>query len=116
MKHLTTTLCAMYFAASVALLRCAVISQQNGSPGYCALFAGCAVLLALGIVHHAYHRDELRAALVRLDRATRPRDATPAVDGVVAVALAAACCETWWTSAGADHEPTCPNHQHRSAA
>ncbi|MEU0522740.1 hypothetical protein [Streptomyces niveus] len=20
------------------------------------------------------------------------------------------CCETWWTSAGGQHEPTCPNH------
>ncbi|MCZ4611596.1 hypothetical protein O3S80_49210 [Streptomyces sp. Lzd4kr] len=25
-----------------------------------------------------------------------------------------ACCERWWTSLAATHDPTCPNNQHRS--
>lgn len=31
----------------------------------------------------------------------------PAIDGVIAVALAGACCEVWWTSAGAEHDRPC---------
>jgi hypothetical protein len=52
----------------------------------------------------ADHREDLRA-----EQAARPPDQRPGLeDGVVAVALAAACCERWWTSAGAEHEPnTC---------
>lgn len=30
--------------------------------------------------------------------------------------LDAACCETWWTSLGADHDHTCPTRQTRSHA
>ncbi len=49
-----------------------------------------------------------RAAAARLERAIRPPDAMPApfIDGTVRVALAAACCERWWTSAGAEHDTT----------
>lgn len=112
MKHITTTLCLAYAAASIALLRCAVTSQQNGSPGYCALFAACSILLALGIVHHAYYRDEMRAALVRLDRATRPQGPTEQQIAAEAAEvwrqLDAACCLRGWESAGAEHDPhTC---------
>ncbi|WP_328657925.1 hypothetical protein [Streptomyces sp. NBC_00334] len=31
----------------------------------------------------------------------------PFDDGVVAVALAGACCDMWWTSAGAEHTGPC---------
>lgn len=27
-----------------------------------------------------------------------------------------ACCETWWTSCGTDHDPTCPSRDTRSHA
>ncbi|MER8219722.1 hypothetical protein ABTZ58_03810 [Streptomyces sp. NPDC094143] len=48
------------------------------------------------------HREALRA-----ERAARPPHQRPGLeDGVVAVALAGACCERWWTSAGTEHEPT----------
>ncbi|EPD63157.1 hypothetical protein [Streptomyces sp. HGB0020] len=30
-----------------------------------------------------------------------------------AIALNDACCERWWTSAGTDHEPTCPRNETR---
>lgn len=29
--------------------------------------------------------------------------------------LNGACCDRWWTSAGTDHDPICPN-SHRSSA
>lgn len=57
-----------------------------------------------------------RAAATRVERAIRPPGPHPIglEDGVIRVALAAACCERWWTSAGAEHEDTC--EQHRSTA
>ncbi|MER6821633.1 hypothetical protein ABT316_19245 [Streptomyces cellulosae] len=57
-----------------------------------------------------------RAAAARIEAAIRPPDRQPIglEDGVVRVALAAACCEMWWTSAGLAHEDTC--EQHRSTA
>ncbi|MFG2503627.1 helix-turn-helix domain-containing protein [Streptomyces sp. NPDC048441] len=35
---------------------------------------------------------------------------------LVRAELSAACCERWWTSAGAAHEDTCRTNDHRSAA
>lgn len=40
----------------------------------------------------------------------------PLDDGVVAVALAAACCETWWASAGAEHDSSCERQTPKSSA
>lgn len=104
MRHVTSTLCALYAAAAAVMLHAAAISHTNGSPGWTATFSILAILLAFGVAHHAYMRDEMRAALARLERASRPPP-TPATDAVVAVALAAACCETWWATAGAHHDP-----------
>lgn len=107
MKRVTHLLAALYTLAAVGLTRCAYASQQHGSTLYACFFAGTAVLLACALAHHAYHRDELRFALARLEAASRPPGPPrPAIDGVVAVALAAACCETWWASAGDEHDPT----------
>jgi hypothetical protein len=108
-RHLTNALAGLYALVAVVLLRCAMVSHTNGSWPYTLFFAGAAVALATAIAHHAYLRDELRAAEARLERATRPPDQRASLeDGVVRVALAAACCERWWTSAGAEHEPaTC---------
>jgi hypothetical protein len=106
-RRLTHALAALYALLAVCMLRCALVSYQHGSLPYTALFAAVSVALATAIAHHAYLRDELRAAQARPERATRPpRQRASLEDGVVAVALAAACCERWWTSAGAEHEPT----------
>ncbi|MFJ2733706.1 hypothetical protein [Streptomyces sp. NPDC087317] len=93
MRHASRALTVLYFLASAGLLRCALISQQNGSTAYCAFFAGAAVLFGLAAVHHTWHREQLHAALVRLERASRPIDQRPALDGTVALELAVACCE-----------------------
>lgn len=39
-----------------------------------------------------------------------------AIDDAAAVALNDACCEQWWTSAGAEHDPACPRRENRSHA
>ncbi|MFC9465184.1 hypothetical protein [Streptomyces coelicoflavus] len=105
MKTLAHTLTTLYALAALALLGCALHAHQAGAHGYVALFTTTAAVLAVGIVHTAWHHEQLRAALTALERAARPPDQRPGLeDGVVAVALAAACCERWWTSAGAEHD------------
>lgn len=42
-------------------------------------------------------------------RAQQPEpEPEPAIDEAVAVALAGACCEPWWTTCGLHHAHTCP--------
>jgi len=108
MKRVTAILCVLYTVAALALLHCASVSYQHGSNAYCAVFSCCSILFGLAIVHHAYHRDELRAALVRLDRAARPHGLT---EEQVSTDLAQgwrqlneACCLRSWESAGAKHD------------
>ncbi|MDR3079617.1 MAG: hypothetical protein LBV60_01585 [Streptomyces sp.] len=62
-----------------------------------ALFAP-AVLLALSLGWHVGHRT---ARVVRI-----PVGAAAAEDAT-AIALAGACCESWWTSTGTAHDAAC---------
>ncbi|ELP61760.1 hypothetical protein PV735_11260 [Streptomyces turgidiscabies] len=106
MNRFQHTLAALNVLASLGLAHCAVISDQNGAPSYTAFFALASVLLLTASALHARHRKQLRAAQSVLDRPARRPRVGSVEDGVVAVALAGACCERWWTSAGAEHEPT----------
>lgn len=107
MRRLTHTLAWLYAIAALALLRCAMVSHNHGSTAYTGFFAATACVLAGAVVHVTVMADEYRFLLGELDRARRAAKPTaPAEDGVVAVALAGACCERWWTSAGAEHDPT----------
>jgi len=104
-RRLTHALACLYGLVALGLIGCALAHWQRGDWPTAALAAGAAILLAVATVHHAYHRDELRAAHARIERLARPRDRRASLeDGVVRVALAAACCERWWTSAGAEHD------------
>jgi len=105
MRRLVTPLATAYCIAALALLCQAVYAHRRGDTGAIITLGTCAILFGLAVSHHAYHRDELRFARAQLDANARPTDHTPAIDGVVKVALAAACCERWWTSAGAEHDP-----------
>ncbi|MFJ1869936.1 hypothetical protein [Streptomyces chartreusis] len=112
MNRLLTPLTAAYCLASLAMLDCAITSQQNGSLVYCAIFAACAVLFGLAVGHHAYHRDELRFARAQLERKARPPDVPErVVRDDIALGwndLQQACCLTAWASHGTDHDPaTC---------
>lgn len=71
------------------------------------MIAVLAVLLALAIGWCCGYRTH--AAAARVEAAIRPADRRPASleEGVIRVALAAACCEMWWTSAGATHNRQC---------
>ncbi|NEE12013.1 hypothetical protein G3M58_36845 [Streptomyces sp. SID7499] len=108
-RHLTHALAGLYALAAVVLLRCAMVSHSHGSWPYTLFFAGAAVLFAVAIGHHAYHRDELRAALLRLERAARPPGPHPAAvqDEITLAwhALGEACCLRQWETAGREHDP-----------
>lgn len=107
MSRLSRGLHVAYGALLVWLAYCAVISARNGAPWACVAFVAGAGLAVTAAIREG-DLDNARA-----EPKSRPRNA---IDETTAVALAAACCERWWTSAGADHEPACPNYQHRSAA
>jgi hypothetical protein len=113
-RHLTNALAGLYALTAVGMLRCAMVSHSHGSWPYTLFFAGAAVLFAVAIGHHAYHRDELRAALVRLGRATRPPGPYPTtVADEIALGwqeLAESCCLRSWEAGGRgdEHDPaTC---------
>jgi hypothetical protein len=107
-RHFTNALAGLYALVAVVLLRCAMVSHTNGSWPHTLFFAGAAVLFATAIAHHAYHRDELRAAQARLETAARPPGPRPtAVADEIALgwqALNETCCLRSWESAGADHD------------
>ncbi|MFJ5259115.1 hypothetical protein ACIQAC_01390 [Streptomyces sp. NPDC088387] len=102
MRRATHTLWVLYAALAVGLFGCALMSHQaHHWPGV-AFFAAAAIGAALAIVHTSWLLDEHRHVLARLDARTRRQDDT------VRDALNAACCEPWWASAGAEHDPvTC---------
>ncbi|MEU3256138.1 hypothetical protein [Streptomyces sp. NPDC006997] len=76
----------------------------------CAL-AGLALLIGLG---GAAYVAICRARDTYTDRRARraARAQAAAIEDTVTRALDAACCETWWVSLGAAHDPACP-HQHQ---
>ncbi|NUR64384.1 MAG: hypothetical protein HOQ47_01375 [Streptomyces sp.] len=106
MRRATYALACLYAILAVGLLRCAMVSYQAHSPGYTAFFAAAAIGAALAIVHTSWLMDEYRAALVAVDRGSLPGQLKTRQDITVERELAAACCEQWWTSAGAEHTCT----------
>ncbi|WP_069773053.1 hypothetical protein [Streptomyces sp. LUP30] len=106
-------LAALLAAASLALAHCAVVSWQHHSPPYTALFAACSLLCLTSISHAVQQCSQIHALLTELEQASRPF--TTAQDRTVADVLNGACCELWWTSAGAEHDPTrCTRKDHHA--
>lgn len=104
---------AAYGLACIWLAYCAVQSARNNAPWACAMFALLSAICVAAAEREAGLVDALRTAAHRVADALHPYD--PA-DGLARVELAEACCELWWTSAGTDHDPTCPNREHRRTA
>lgn len=101
MRRGTRTLWILYGGLALAVLAAA-------------LLAAAAIGLAMAIPHTAWLLDEYRHLLHRADadnRALARAEATgrPALttrqDMQVRKILAADCCETWWATAGAQHDP-----------
>ncbi|MFE1849906.1 hypothetical protein [Streptomyces sp. NPDC059489] len=88
--------------ATAAMICAAVIHRSSL---WAIAYVDVSVVCALGVVYSVHMRDELRAARANLERASRPAPLLPITDQVVAKAIAGACCEAWWASAGAEHDP-----------
>lgn len=74
-------------------------------------FFGLVIFAALVGLLAAVYVAVCRAIDTRKARqAIRAQEAEPvdAIDDVVAVALAGACCEPWWATCGLHHAHTCP--------
>ncbi|WP_405956095.1 hypothetical protein [Streptomyces phaeochromogenes] len=114
-RRFTHALACLYALIACVLLRCAVVSYQQGALHYAIFFTAAAVAFGTAIVHHSYLRDELRFAHAQLDAATRPRAATLVEDGVQAAFAASWCCDAWAATAGADHDPEhCTRKDHHA--
>jgi hypothetical protein len=116
-------LCSIHGALGIWLAYCAVQSGRNGVAWAVILFAAASLVPVISVIRETELADVQRGVAIRAERETHPRlpDAierhlADAIDQAAAVALAAACCEIWWTSTGREHEDACPKNDHRSAA
>lgn len=111
---------AMYTAAALVLAWSAVQEALHGLPWVAISCTAGAVMAVTAAIRETDIDHQLRAAVVQVERAVRPpafeKQLVEAIDQVAAVTLAAACCDRWWTSAGALHDQTCRNTQQSDAA
>ncbi|MEU6229961.1 hypothetical protein [Streptomyces sp. NPDC047042] len=105
MRRTTHVIDVLYALLALGLLRCALATYQAGAWGYSLFYGAAAMGAALAIVHTSWLLDEYRNVLARLDQPATPTRITTRQDATVAQALAAACCEVWWSTAGTQHDP-----------
>jgi hypothetical protein len=106
MSRLSHALWYLYLLAVLFLARCSINSVRSGDLWYAAGLTAAAALVGIALIRECLAEDERHVA-DRTGRPALPRR-IPGAELTVAAALAAACCETWWASAGADHDPaTC---------
>jgi len=107
MTRLARVVCMIYGAASLFLAYATVQQALHGALWAVAALSACSVVPLIGLVRETEHADAMAKARVFGDRPPLPRR-IPGAEGVIAVAMAAACCEVWWSTAGAEHDPaTC---------
>ncbi|MFF7561934.1 hypothetical protein ACFZB4_18425 [Streptomyces pseudovenezuelae] len=105
MRRGTHALWALYALLALGLLAAAGTAARNHQLPGAAFFTAAAVGCALAIVHTSWLIEEVGHVRDRLHAATgRPR-LTTRQDVEVRKILAADCCDTWWATAGAEHDP-----------
>jgi hypothetical protein len=117
MSRLARVACTIYIAAALFLAYATVQQALYGEAWAVAALAGCSLVPLIAFIRETGHGDTAATARslfgpVNATRARRGRPAlprrTPGAELTVASALAAACCEAWWATAGAEHDPaTC---------
>jgi hypothetical protein len=105
MRRATHAMWILYTALAVGLLGCALIASQRDQWPATAFLSAAAVGCALATVHTSWLLDEYRHLLARYDRDNRALARANAEDDHVAQLLASACCDAWWATAGAEHDP-----------
>ncbi|MEU6496422.1 hypothetical protein ABZ890_39600 [Streptomyces sp. NPDC046984] len=113
----TTGLAVAGLITATAAMICAAVIHR--SDPWVIAYAAVSVICALAVVQAVHMRDELRAALVRLERATRPPGPAPVVNRAALHKLAEQvgvdCCDRWWSTAGAEHDPQhCTKKDHHA--
>jgi hypothetical protein len=113
MTRLARVVCSIYGAASLFLAYATVQQAMYGALWAVAALSACSVVPLIGLVRETEHADAMAKARVfgvpaaAADRPPLPRR-TPGAELVVTDAVAAACCDAWWATAGAEHDPaTC---------
>lgn len=116
-NRLSAPLCIAHSALFCWLAYCAVQSARNNAPWHCAVFVAGSLITIVAFFREDRLDDALHCEAARAERAARPAISnSETAEAVVDVALAGACCETWWTSAGAEHDPECEHQTPRSSA
>lgn len=105
MRRTSYTLSALYAILAIGLFRCALVSYQAEAWGYTAFFAAASIGAGIAIVHVSVLLDEYRAVLTERDRARHPVRIVTLQDAKVAELRGPECCEAWWATAGAEHDP-----------
>lgn len=106
-RRIARLLYLAYGALFCWLAVCAVYAAYHHALWACGAFALGSGLAVVAFMREGSLEDALRREAVQAEWAARPTPpAEDAIDATTAVALAAACCERWWTSAGAEHDPT----------
>lgn len=110
-------LCSLHGLLGIWLAYCAVQSGRNGVAWAVIVFAAASLVPVISVIRESELADQQRGVAVRAEREARVQAWVDEDAAAVArVELAAACCDIWWTSAGADHEATCPKRDHWSPA
>jgi hypothetical protein len=110
MTRFARVVCMIYGAAALFLAYATVEQALYGEVWAVAALAVCSLVPLIGLVREVANSDAVANARDLVDSVARPPlpRRTPGAEGVVAVAMAAACCEVWWSTAGAEHDPaTC---------
>ncbi|MFC8124680.1 hypothetical protein [Streptomyces sp. NPDC057302] len=102
MSRTARILCWAYLLGATLATYCATTSAQHSAPGYAAGLGTVAALLVTATVRELLAAGERSLATINAERARAHK--YDSAKGVARVALAAACCERWWTSAGAEHD------------
>ncbi|MGV2914466.1 hypothetical protein [Streptomyces alfalfae] len=96
-----------YLAAAALTAQCAAVTARTGAGWHAiGLFVTSLLLVVAYAREHATARDR-RAAAVKAERIARLSTPRSRAEDQAAIALAAACCERWWTSAGIEHDAAC---------
>ncbi|CAL9665983.1 hypothetical protein SUDANB145_07162 (plasmid) [Streptomyces sp. enrichment culture] len=117
MSNYARAVCAFYAALALWLTFCTVQTWGTAATWASLTMLSASGVPIVGILREHTHADDLRQLRAELERHARPD--TPLhdlTDGIVAMELAAACCETWWTSAGTEHDGPCTARWARTVA
>jgi hypothetical protein len=116
MTRFARVVCSIYGATSLFLAYATVQQAMYGALWAVAALAACSLVPLIALIRETEHAEATAiardlfstdGARNRTARPTLPRR-TPGAEITVAEAMAAACCETWWATAGAEHDPaTC---------